>query len=780
MAGRSSYYAYRAGAEVARLVPAPIGAPLARGISQLVGLGLMGARTRQVQRNLARVHGTSGASSARTREVASTFESYGRYFYELFRLPGASPEFLRQRVDEHGFDHIRAALEAGNGVVLALPHLGNWDFAGAWLAGAQGVTTTVVAEPLEPPELFDWFVRTRAALGMRVIPLSSSAGSEVLHSLRANEAVCLLCDRDLTGDGVDVEFFGEHTTMPGGPALMALRSGAPLIPVGCYFLPHGRHHLEIGPPIDTARQGGIRADVERITQDLAHRFEALIRTAPEDWHLMGGGGRGGGGEGGGEGGGGGRGGGGEGGRERGEEGEGGGRGGVSGQIEEARRQEHADEKARVDAEIDSFRTGLANGTLYTASGDGARQDDLGNPYFNRGGDPWGQVAERSSPIELRDRAMFAAERSEHITGDMAEIIETLADDKNDVHGVGARWAVATSRPSYRAAFETFLRHPGEVSLMLDNEQRAAYAQVQEVRSAWAEGTTTTGGFAVPADYDLNLMLQNSGTVNPFRDISKVVQTSSNVWKGLNTAGVTAEWHTESTEATDATPAVGQPSINVYAADAYLQASFEVVQDSNLAGDVMMLIADARDRLESTVFAVGTGGGQPWGVVTRVSGVTASRVAGTSGSGGAADFVIGDVYAVDNALPSRYYPNASWVSHRVVRNKIRRFGEGATGSNSAFWTDLGSGAPPNLIGHPIYESDQMDSTIVSGSNDDVLLLGDFRQGYCIVDRIGTFLTYNPLVIGSNRRPTGEVGFYGFWRTGADVLDSTCDQFRLLRL
>jgi lauroyl/myristoyl acyltransferase len=286
VAGRSSYYAYRAGAEVARLVPGPIGAPMARGISQLVGLGFMGARTRQVQRNLARVHATSVLPGARSREVASTFESYGRYFYELFRLPGATPEYLDRQVDEEGFHHIRDALRAGKGVVLALPHLGNWDFAGAWLAGVQGVTTTVVAEPLEPPELFDWFVSTRAELGMRVIPLSPSAGSEVLHALRANDAVCLLCDRDLTGDGVDVEFFGEHTTMPGGPALMALRSGAPLIPVGCYFLEQGRHRLQIGPPLDTARAAGIRADVSRITQDLAHRFEALIRAAPTDWHLM--------------------------------------------------------------------------------------------------------------------------------------------------------------------------------------------------------------------------------------------------------------------------------------------------------------------------------------------------------------------------------------------------------------------------------------------------------------------------------------------------------------
>jgi KDO2-lipid IV(A) lauroyltransferase len=285
MASRTSYYAYRAGAEVARAVPRAVGAPVARGLAQVVGLGFMGTRVRQVERNLERVHQHPMSPGERTRAVAGTFDSYGRYFYELFRLPGATPEWLDANTEEHGFHHIRDALTLGRGVVLALPHLGNWDFAGAWLA-AQDVTVSVVAEPVEPPELFDWFVRTRRELGMRVIPLSGHAGSDVLAALRDNHAVCLLCDRDLTGDGVPVEFFGERTTMPGGPALTALRSGAPLIPVGCYFLPRGRQRLEIGPPLPTERTAGIRVDVARVTQALAHRFEALIREAPEHWHLM--------------------------------------------------------------------------------------------------------------------------------------------------------------------------------------------------------------------------------------------------------------------------------------------------------------------------------------------------------------------------------------------------------------------------------------------------------------------------------------------------------------
>jgi len=185
-----------------------------------------------------------------------------------------------------GEEHIKAAIDAGTGAILALPHLGSWDFAGAWLAG-RGYDVSVVAEVLEPRELFDWFVATRETLGMRVVPLSARAGAEMLASLRNNEAICLLCDRDLSGDGVEVEFFGERTTLPGGPAMIALRTGAPILPVATYFTDrYNGHHSIVRPPLDLTRTDSLRADVARITQDLAHEFEVLIRRAPEQWHLF--------------------------------------------------------------------------------------------------------------------------------------------------------------------------------------------------------------------------------------------------------------------------------------------------------------------------------------------------------------------------------------------------------------------------------------------------------------------------------------------------------------
>jgi KDO2-lipid IV(A) lauroyltransferase len=282
--GHATYLAYRAGAEVVRVVPGSVVSPMARGVAQLAP-AVMRDRRRQVERNLRRIHGPGFGGIALQRAVTATFDSYGRYWYELFRLPHERPEWVQSHFRGQGEEHIVTAIEAGKGVVLALPHLGSWDFAGAWLAG-RGYNVSVVAEVLEPPELFDWFVSTRAALGMRVVPLGPSAGPEMLAALHHNEAICLLCDRDLTGDGVDVEFFGERTTLPAGPALLALRSGAPLIPTGCYFLPAGRGEARIGPPIPAERTGRIRDDVARVTQALAYRFEELIRAAPEHWHML--------------------------------------------------------------------------------------------------------------------------------------------------------------------------------------------------------------------------------------------------------------------------------------------------------------------------------------------------------------------------------------------------------------------------------------------------------------------------------------------------------------
>lgn len=282
-AGRASYFAYRGAAAVANAVPERIARPIAEAAGRALAPFLR-SRRRLVSRNQQRA--TPGIEGrALGRAVSATFASYGRYWLELFCLPRDAKVSVEPRFDSEGWEHIVAALDDGKGLILALPHLGGFDFAAAWLAG-RGVAPTVVVEPVEPPELFTWFAGVREAIGMEVVPLGPEAGPAVLRALKANRIVCLLSDRDLAGDGIEVDFFGERTTLPAGPATLALRTGAPLVPAGVYFRAHGGHFAKIGPPLPVQRDGRLRDDVARITQDLARRFEELIRMAPEQWHLM--------------------------------------------------------------------------------------------------------------------------------------------------------------------------------------------------------------------------------------------------------------------------------------------------------------------------------------------------------------------------------------------------------------------------------------------------------------------------------------------------------------
>lgn len=282
----ASYVAYRFGSVVANALPPVVAAPIAEAAGRAIALTpVLSGRRKIVRRNLKRA--TDGALDglALERAVSDTFASYGRYWLELFRLPQDARGSVEGRVTSVGFHHITEGLAHGKGVILALPHLGGFDFAAAWLAG-RGVAPTVVVEALEPPELFEWFAAMRRAIGMEVIPLDSHAAAGVLRALSENRVVCLLADRDLAGDGVTVEFFDEETTLPAGPATLALRTGATLIPTAVYFRPHGHHFVKIEPPLNTERQGRLREDVTRLTQELARRFEELVRMAPEQWHVM--------------------------------------------------------------------------------------------------------------------------------------------------------------------------------------------------------------------------------------------------------------------------------------------------------------------------------------------------------------------------------------------------------------------------------------------------------------------------------------------------------------
>jgi len=284
--GRVTYAAYRGAAELAQVLPASV-------LTRLVTVAGRVARYpqpthhRMALRHQRRIApGTSDADLHRA--VNGMWHSYARYWMEIFRLP---VEVRAGNVVDHftiaGFEHIEHGLTRGKGVILALPHLGGWEWAAAWMAAPpRNHRMLAVVEALEPPELLEWFARQREAMGLEVVPLGADVVRRVVAALRDGRIVCLLADRDIGGEGIEVEFFGERTTLPAGPATLALRTGATLLPAAVYFQDGRDHHAVVRPPVPVERTERLREDVQRITQQLAEEFETLIRAAPEQWHLF--------------------------------------------------------------------------------------------------------------------------------------------------------------------------------------------------------------------------------------------------------------------------------------------------------------------------------------------------------------------------------------------------------------------------------------------------------------------------------------------------------------
>jgi lauroyl/myristoyl acyltransferase len=248
-----------------------------------------GPRVQVLEGNLRRVIG-SEASRGQLRALSrEAMRSYARYWVEAFRLPVMPAGRLAGGT--RGTGHVRAALEhlaAGRGVVFALPHMGNYDLAAAWIIASGAGSITTVAERLKPESVYDRFVAFREGLGVEVLPASggtSSAFGILAQRLRAGKLVCLVCDRDVTGGGIEVEFFGETARMKGGPAGLAVATGAALMPVILWF--DGDHwgvhvHEEIPVPADGDREQQAAA----MMQQVARLFEAGIRAHPQDWHML--------------------------------------------------------------------------------------------------------------------------------------------------------------------------------------------------------------------------------------------------------------------------------------------------------------------------------------------------------------------------------------------------------------------------------------------------------------------------------------------------------------
>ncbi|MBX9426302.1 phosphatidylinositol mannoside acyltransferase [Streptomyces lateritius] len=276
---------YGAGWATVKKLPEPVATALGRRIAD-IAWKRRGTSVLRLEANLARV--VPDATPERLAELSKAgMRSYMRYWMESFRLPTWSKERVERGVEIKDVHHLKEGLAAGRGVVVALPHLANWDLAGVWVTRTLGVPFTTVAERLKPETLYDRFVAYRESLGMEVVPhTGGSAFGTLARRLRAGGLVCLVADRDLSSSGTEVTFFGEKTRMPGGPAMLALQTGALLMPATLWYdetpVMKGRIH----PPVDVPPSGTRAEKTSAMTQALADAFAGGIAEHPEDWHML--------------------------------------------------------------------------------------------------------------------------------------------------------------------------------------------------------------------------------------------------------------------------------------------------------------------------------------------------------------------------------------------------------------------------------------------------------------------------------------------------------------
>ncbi|OAR27437.1 phosphatidylinositol mannoside acyltransferase [Streptomyces sp. ERV7] len=276
---------YGLGWATVKKLPEPMATGLGRRIADTVWKR-RGKSVLRLESNLARV--VPDASPQRLAELSKAgMRSYMRYWMESFRLPAWSKDRMKTGFEPQDVHYLIDGLASGRGVVLALPHMGNYDLAGAWVTTRLDTPFTTVAERLKPETLYDRFVAYRESLGMEVLPhTGGSAFGTLARRLRDGGLVCLVADRDLSASGVEVKFFGDTARMPAGPALLAQQTGALLLPVTLWYdgspVMQGRVH----PPIDVPETGTRAEKTSVMTQALADAFATGIAEHPEDWHML--------------------------------------------------------------------------------------------------------------------------------------------------------------------------------------------------------------------------------------------------------------------------------------------------------------------------------------------------------------------------------------------------------------------------------------------------------------------------------------------------------------
>ena len=372
---------------------------------------------------------------------------------------------------------------------------------------------------------------------------------------------------------------------------------------------------------------------------------------------------------------------------------------------------------------------------------------------------------QAAKLELQERAHRAIDTATfpHEKADQARckeqvtrILATVDDEQNSI----ARRILATGNPVYKEAFGMALANPGGLS--------------PKFQAALGVGSAPDGGYAVPYELDPTIIPTSDYQVNPFRQISRVVQITGKEYDLVTSSGVTANRRIEGAESTDNAPTLAQPTIRPTRVDVFIPFSIELQQDwGSLQTEMARLIQDAKDVEEATVFATGAGGTlTPQGIVTGAT-VTVSTAA-------TATLAVADTDSVETALGARFQSRAQWCASRAIYSKIRQLTSSYYDPFSPIQQGLNRDGTTGNMGRSLhgYPANEVSTMSVStASSQLVMVLGDFSY-YLIVDRLGMTLDLVPHLFGSNRMPIGKRGFYAVWRNNGMVIDAKA--FRVLKM
>jgi HK97 family phage major capsid protein len=420
----------------------------------------------------------------------------------------------------------------------------------------------------------------------------------------------------------------------------------------------------------------------------------------------------------------------------------------------------ATREAGLERRRDRVRAALRSGRGVSRGDGGNDQDDHDHTTGGRGRQR-GATMRTSTSDRAYDQAarnIDQAARSGILPDYAADRADRLlTEGSTHARGFAARWAASAGDPAYLSAFGKILADEQRGHLLWTEQERAAWQAVAEVQAEQrAMGTTpaSAGGAMIPLTLDPAIILTSDGSANPLRQISRVVQTTTNAWQGVTSAGTSAEWKAEHAEVADASFPMAPAPIPVHFGDAFVPFSFEVGQDAAaFASELSRVLADAADQLQAEAYVTGDGNGRPRGVVTG-----ATTTVETSGPVGPAAIV-----ATQNALGPRFQDRARWAGNLALWNEL----ESLETSNGSLRFPSLQADEPRLLRKPVHEVSHMTGDLETNAGA-VALYGDFEAGFVIVDRIGSTLELVPHLFGENGRPTGQRGALLWFRTGSDVV------------